>query len=61
MTKISLDNQSHLNQLYEDNKCFFNIPQVHAKNPRSNKKVTMQSPLNQFSETLGFFLLSSPS
>ena len=25
------------------------------------KTVTMQSPLNQFSETIGFFLLSSPS
>ena len=54
ITKINLDNQSYLNQLYENNKCFFNIPPVHAKNPRSNKKATVQSPLNQFSETLGF-------
>ena len=62
MTKINLDNQSYLNQLYENNKCFFNIALVHAKNPKNNKKVTMQSPLNQISETLGcFFLLSSPS
>ena len=62
ITKINLDNQSYLNQLYENNTCFFNIPLVHAKNPRRNKKVTVQSPLNQFSETLGFFfLLSSPS
>ena len=60
MTKMNLDNQSYLNQLYENNKCFFNIALVHAKNQRSNKKVTMQSPPNQFSETLFFFLLSSP-
>ena len=55
MTKINLYNQSYLNQLYENNKCFLNIALVHAKNQRSNKKVTMQSPLNQFSETLFFF------
>ena len=55
MTKINLYNQSYLNQLYENNKCFLNVALVHAKNQRSNTKVTMQSPLNQFSETLAFF------
>ena len=51
ITKINLDNQSYLNQLYENNTRFFDISPIRENNPRSNKKVTMQSPLNQFSET----------
>ena len=37
ITNINLDNQSHLNQLCKNNKCFFNIPLVHAKKRRSSK------------------------
>ena len=48
---MSLDYQSYLNQLYENNTRFFNILPIRENNPSSNKQVTMQSPLNQFSET----------
>ena len=51
ITKINLDNQSYLNQLYDNNTRFFNILPISENNPRSNKKVTMQGLLNQFSET----------
>ena len=43
MTKINLYNQSYLNQLYENNKSFFNIALVHAKNQRSNKNYNAKS------------------
>ena len=49
---MNLDNQSYLNQLYQNNPCFFNISPITKSNPRSNENVTMQSPLNQFSETV---------
>ena len=39
ITKINLDNQSYLNQLYENNTRFFNISPIR------------ESPLNQLSET----------
>ena len=48
---MNLDNLCYLNQFYENDPRFFNISSIREKNPRSNKKVTMQSPLNQFSET----------
>ena len=48
---MNLDNESYLNQLYENNTRFFNILPIRENNPRSNTKVTIQSPLNQFSET----------
>ena len=51
ITKMNLDNESYLNQLYENNTRFFNILPIRENNPRSNTKVTIQSPLNQFSET----------
>ena len=51
ITKINLDTQSYLNQLYENNTRFFNILRIRESNSSSNKKVIMQSPLNQFSET----------
>ena len=48
---MHLDNQSYLNQLYENNPRFFNISPKPESNPRSNKKVTMESLQNQSSET----------
>ena len=51
ITKIDLENQSYLNQLYENKTRIFNISSIRENNPRSNTKVTIQSPLNQFSET----------
>ena len=48
---MNLDNQSYLNQLCESHILFFNISKIYQNNQESNKKVTMQCPLNQFSET----------
>ena len=49
--KLNLDNQSDLNQLYENNTQFFNISPIRENNPRSNKKVAIESPPNQFNQT----------
>ena len=48
---MNLDNQSYLNQLCESHILFFNISKIYQNNQESNKKVTMQCPLIQFSET----------
>ena len=48
---MNLHNLCYLNQFYESEPCFYIISSIHQKNPKSNKKVTMQSPLNHFSQT----------
>ena len=51
LTKINLDNQSCMNQLDGNNTLFFNILPIRGNNPRSNKNISMQILLNQFSES----------
>lgn len=48
---MNVDNQSYPNQYYENQSRFLNISLIREKNPRGNKKVIIQSPLNLFSET----------
>ena len=48
---MNVDNQSYLNQLYENQSRFHKILPIRENNPRSNEKVIMESPLNLFTET----------
>ena len=48
---MNVDNQSYPNRYYENQIHLLNIFLIRENNPRRNKNVTRQSPLNLFSET----------
>ena len=54
-TEMNPYNQSYLNHLDEKHPSFLKISSMRENNPRSNKNVIMQSPLNQFREIAAVF------